>query len=462
MKSEKKSPSLALSVCALLTIIVFVAVGYLTVKANFTVMLFACWLIMAAFTLPLGYRFSEIEGFAYKGAKNGVGPAAIIIAVGILIASFMAAGTVPTILALGLKVINPVIFLPLTFILCIATSLITGTSWGTIGTMGVAMIGVGTTLGVNPGMTAGAIISGAYFGDKMSPVSDSTILSSTLCGVELWDHIRNEAYTTIPGAVIALVLYTVIGFTTGKGSYDPEYVNQVVSALGSVFKLDIIALLPIIVVLVLICMKKSTIGAILIGAVVAFFIAVLHQGYSVAEVCSFLNSGFKCGSEDAFLKGILNRGGISSMMSLVGLIIVALGLGGIIGETGILTPIFAFVSDRIRTAKGLLVTLWVLVWICVILVPTYNFAFVILSTLFVPLLDKYGLSSKNVSRILEDVGTLGGNLFPWGVGAVYATGVLGVPTVQSAPFNFLCYIVPVISLVYILTGFRTIKSAEAK
>ena len=173
------------------------------------------------------------------------------------------------------------------------------------------------------------------------------------------------------------------------------------------------------------------------------------------EMAGYLYSGFVVESNDAFLTGILNRGGLTSMMSLVAMIIVALGLGGIISETGLLKPIFEAITKSIRSAKGVMLMAWVVMWICILIVPTYNFAFVLVPTLFNPLMKRYHLKTENLSRVLEDVGTLGGNLLPWCVGPVYATGVLGIPTTEYWPYVYLSILVPIISLIFILLGFKT-------
>lgn len=454
-ETRHRESTLLYSLVALLCIVVFMACGYVFLSANFAILLFLGWLIAAAFAMGLGYKFTEIENLAYQSAQKGIGPAAIIMAVGLMIASFMAAGTVPTVLVVGLKSINPSIFLTVAFILCCITSLITGTSWGTIGTVGVAMIGVGAGLGVDPAITAGAIVSGAYFGDKMSPLSDSTILASTMTGTELWTHIKNMLWTTLPGAILCLILYTVLGFSGASDSYDTSAIDSIISAMNDIYHIDFLAVLPLLVVMVLIALRASTVGSLLIGTVLGSVIAVVYQGYSPKEMAAFLYSGFVVNSEDSFLTGILNRGGLTSMMSLVAMIIVALGLGGIISETGLLKPVFEAITRSIRSAKGVLLMAWVIVWMCVCIVPTYNFAFVLVPTLFNPLMKRYHLKTENLSRILEDVGTLGGNLFPWCVGPVFASGVLGISTAQYWPYVFLSILVPIISLIFIFLGFKT-------
>ena len=322
------------------------------------------------------------------------------------------------------------------------------------------MIGVGTGLGANLAITAGAIVSGAYFGDKMSPLSDSTILASTMTGTELWTHIKNMLWTTIPGAVISMILYTVLGFYNSGSTYDKSVIDSIISSMNNIYHMDLLAVFPLLVVIVLISLRASTVGSLLIGSVLASAIAVVYQGYSMKDMAGFLYQGFVVDSSDTFLTGILNRGGLTSMMSLVAMIIVALGLGGIISETGLLQPVFEAITRSVRSAKGVLLMAWVIIWICIFIVPTYNFAFVLVPTLFNPLMKQYHLKTENLSRILEDVGTLGGNILPWCVGPVFATGVMGVPTTQYWPYVFLSIIVPVISLIYILTGYKTKYEAE--
>ena len=226
---EKKKASLALSSLAIVLIVAFIAVGIGVFNVNIAILLFLCWMIMWPFAAHLGYSFSEMEGFAYEMAQKCIAPAAIILAVGMMIASFMAAGTVPTILVAGLKLITPKFFLALTFVMCCIMSVIMGTSWGTLGTVGIAMMGVGAGLGVNPAITAGAVVSGAWFGDKMSPMSDSTIMCSTITETYIMDHIKAMMQTTIPAAVVSLVIYLGIGIGISGDSYEASTVDSIMT-----------------------------------------------------------------------------------------------------------------------------------------------------------------------------------------------------------------------------------------
>ena len=415
---------------------------------------------MWPFAAHLGYSFSEMEGFAYEMAQKCIAPAAIILAVGMMIASFMAAGTVPTILVAGLKLITPKFFLALTFVMCCIMSVIMGTSWGTLGTVGIAMMGVGAGLGVNPAITAGAVVSGAWFGDKMSPMSDSTIMCSTITETYIMDHIKAMMQTTIPAAVVSLVIYLGIGIGISGDSYEASTVDSIMNGLKGMFHINLIPVIPIVVVIVMILMKKGTIVSMMSGTVVAILIAVFYQGYSVADMGTFLYSGFTCETKNEILISLLNRGGMTSMLSLLAVFVGGLGLGGILDKTGMLEPIFHYITEKYKSPRGIMLMAWCATLLCILVIADNNFAFVMVATLFGSAFQKYNLKSQNLSRILEDVGTLGSALVPWNVGAQFAAGVLGVSTLAYMPYAFLNWMTPILSLAFIILQVKIKKIEE--
>ena len=457
---EKKKASLALSSLAIVLIVAFIAVGIGVFNVNIAILLFLCWMIMWPFAAHLGYSFSEMEGFAYEMAQKCIAPAAIILAVGMMIASFMAAGTVPTILVAGLKLITPKFFLALTFVMCCIMSVIMGTSWGTLGTVGIAMMGVGAGLGVNPAITAGAVVSGAWFGDKMSPMSDSTIMCSTITETYIMDHIKAMMQTTIPAAVVSLVIYLGIGIGISGDSYEASTVDSIMNGLKGMFHINLIPVSPIVVVIVMILMKKGTIVSMMSGTVVAILIAVFYQGYSVADMGTFLYSGFTCETKNEILISLLNRGGMTSMLSLLAVFVGGLGLGGILDKTGMLEPIFHYITEKYKSPRGIMLMAWCATLLCILVIADNNFAFVMVATLFGSAFQKYNLKSQNLSRILEDVGTLGSALVPWNVGAQFAAGVLGVSTLAYMPYAFLNWMTPILSLAFIILQVKIKKIEE--
>lgn len=457
---EKKKASLALSSLAIVLIVAFIAIGIGVFNVNIAILLFLCWMIMWPFAAHLGYSFSEMEGFAYEMAQKCIAPAVIILAVGMMIASFMAAGTVPTILVAGLKLITPKFFLALTFVMCCIMSVIMGTSWGTLGTVGIAMMGVGAGLGVNPAITAGAVVSGAWFGDKMSPMSDSTIMCSTITETYIMDHIKAMMQTTIPAAVVSLVIYLGIGIGISGDSYDVSTVDSIMNGLKGMFHINLIPVIPIVVVIVMILMKKGTIVSMMSGTVVAILIAVFYQGYSVADMGTFLYSGFTCETKNEILISLLNRGGMTSMLSLLAVFVGGLGLGGILDKTGMLEPIFHYITEQYKSPRGIMLMAWCATLLCILVIADNNFAFVMVATLFGSAFQKYNLKSQNLSRILEDVGTLGSALVPWNVGAQFAAGVLGVSTLAYMPYAFLNWMTPILSLAFIILQVKIKKIEE--
>ena len=457
---EKKKASLTLSSLAIVLIVAFIAVGIGVFNVNIAILLFLCWMIMWPFAAHLGYSFSEMEGFAYEMAQKCIAPAAIILAVGMMIASFMAAGTVPTILVAGLKLITPKFFLALTFVMCCIMSVIMGTSWGTLGTVGIAMMGVGAGLGVNPAITAGAVVSGAWFGDKMSPMSDSTIMCSTITETYIMDHIKAMMQTTIPAAVVSLVIYLGIGIGISGDSYDASTVDSIMNGLKGMFHINLIPVIPIVVVIVMILMKKGTIVSMMSGTVVAILIAVFYQRYSVADMGTFLYSGFTCETKNEILISLLNRGGMTSMLSLLAVFVGGLGLGGILDKTGMLEPIFHYITEKYKSPRGIMLMAWCATLLCILVIADNNFAFVMVATLFGSAFQKYNLKSQNLSRILEDVGTLGSALVPWNVGAQFAAGVLGVSTLAYMPYAFLNWMTPILSLAFIILQVKIKKIEE--
>lgn len=454
---EKKTPSLGFSLLVTLALCLFVALGVGPLKLNIALLLFLSWLVVAPFAAYLGYSFGELESFAYGMAKAALPPAAIIMSVGIMIATWLAAGTVPTVLVAGLSVITPKLLLLITFVLCAAVSLLMGTSWGTIGTAGVAMLGVGTGLGLNPAIVAGAIISGAYFGDKMSPMSDSTNICATITKTPLLTHIRYMFLSSGPAFLISAALYTGIGLVQGGDHYDATQVESIIASLRGMFKIDLVPILPIAVVLVMLALKKSTVLSLLLGALSAGLIAVLYQGIPLSALGGYMMDGFSVDSEDAILRSLLNRGGMKGMLTLVATFIGALGLGGILNEVGLIRPMLDALTRRVKSGRSLIVITMLITWIAVTIIATNNFAFAMIGTLFPSIYAKYNLKPENLSRTLEDCGTLGNVLVPWSVGAGFATGTLGVSALEYAPWAFQNYITPLVTLVLVFCNIKIAK-----
>ena len=457
MEKEKKNATIGGALLIMGLIVAFLCGGLILFKGSLQVLIFFSWLIVLPYAMYLGYTFKDLEEGAYDMMRKVLQPGVIILGVGAMIGTWILSGTVPLLIYIGLDIITPKIFLLTTLLLCSIVSLATGTSWGTIGTAGLAMVGIGSGLGIPAGMTAGAVVCGAYFGDKMSPVSDSTNLAAAVTGADLVTHIKHMCYTTGPSYLICCVIFTVIGFKYADSNLDPKNILDIMNGIAATFKLGFIPLLPAILVFTLLLLKRPAVSSIMLGAVAGAIVAILYQDATIATTLNAMNRGYSGKSGMEFLDKLLNRGGIVSMYGIMGLFIFALGLGGMLQKCGILSAILSIFEKRIKTTRDLLISAMIVSYISNCIGATISFASVMTGTLMSPMFKERGVRPENLSRIIEDCGTLAGPIIPWNTGAVYTSGALGVSPFEFIPYCFLSFINPIISVIYAVTGFTITK-----
>ncbi|MQA11017.1 MAG: Na+/H+ antiporter NhaC [Pseudonocardiaceae bacterium] len=434
----------------------------LAFQADIQLLLFISMITLIPFVMRLGYDFESTQLFAFNSIRSAFGLIMILIAVGTLIGSWAASGTIPALVNAGLKLISPNIFLPATLLLCMLASLATGTSWGTIGTIGIAMIGVGDGLGYPAAMTAGAIICGAYFGDKLSPFSDSTNLAPALVGTKLMTHIRHLTWTTVPAIVLTGAIFTVLGFAAPHAAdLTNDRAQLISSTLADNFHLGLPAFLPIIVVLVLLALRKPAFPSIFLGAAAGAVVAIVYQGESVANTLSVLYAGFTVDTGTQVVDELVSGGGIESMLSVVALFIFAIGMAGLLSGSGMLVSLIRPTLGWISTQRRLLVVSVLLVPALVALGGSFSFAAVMAGSLLLPLYQRFGLDPKNLSRIIEDSGTVTDPVFPWSSGGIFVAGVLGVSTLSYLPFLYFAYLSIAVSMLYAVTGWKIHRAKPA-
>ena len=457
MENGSKKPSLgiALLIVAFMFIIIIlqlIAVGspdiHLTLVFSIT---FATLLLMMN-----GTKWSVIEDGIMHGCKIAMIPMLILMFIGMLIPTLIAAGTIPALIYYGLKIINPSVFLLTTALVCSVASLCTGSSYTTGGTFGVAFMGISMGLGIPPALTAGAVISGAVIGDKMSPLSDSTNLAAGVCETNLFKHIKSMMYTTIPAFIISCILYAVLGMKYSVASVDTSSVDIILNGISSTFNVSIgytlLGLIPLVVVLVLAAKQVSALATMIIASLVAMVIAMITQGYNPIEMMSFMNYGFSIDTGVEAVNKLLNRGGIQSMMWTVSLGFLGLSYGGILEKTGTLESLLNSMKNLTKNA-GNLITTHVFSSIIVNLISASQYVSIIIpGRMYLPAYRKLGIRSDVASRTCEDAGTVTSPLVPWGLCGVFFTGVLGVNTLEYLPYAFLGYITPIIAILYAYTG----------
>ncbi|WP_432662831.1 Na+/H+ antiporter NhaC [Wukongibacter baidiensis] len=461
---KEKKPSFigALSVILFLCIAMVVQIFVLKQDwiTHITLMLAAVFAAVVA--IISGFTYDEVQEGILYGCKIAMLPMLILMMVGVLIGSLISAGTIPTLIYYGLQILSPSIFLVTVCLICTVASLSTGSSWTTGATFGVAFMGIGYGLGIPAPMVAGAIISGAIFGDKMSPLSDSTNLAAGVAEADLFDHIRSMIYTTGPAIIISFILYGIIGAKFSGGSIDTQQIDMILKGLKDNYYISPITLIPVIAVIILAIKRVNGLAVMIIASLIGGLFAIVFQGYSVGEVANFMNYGFTSETGIEMVDKLLSRGGLQSMMWTISLGFIALSFGGILEKTRMLEVILEKISNIVSNVKGLIIT-HVLTSIAVNLFSaTQYIAIIIPSRMLTPMYKKLKILPQVNSRTSEDAATVTSPLVPWGLCGVYFTGVLGVNTVDYLPYVFLAYLAPLIAILYAVFGIFIFKEGDIK
>ncbi|KRL31025.1 Na+ H+ antiporter NhaC [Companilactobacillus paralimentarius DSM 13238 = JCM 10415] len=408
-----------------------------------------------------GSSWDDISDGIVSGVKNGIIPIFIFILIGALIGTWIAAGIIPSMMVAGFHMISVRWFIPSVFLVCALIGTSIGSAFTIISTIGIALFGMGQTLGMNPALVAGAIISGAIFGDKTSPLSDSTNLAAAIAEDDLFDHIKNLMWTTIPAFLISLILYAVIGNSgtnAGMGK-----INTTLNVLNSNFVISWWAILPIALLFICAIMKVPAIATLILNVTVTVgMIFIEKPNTPVKDIAGFIENGFVSKTGNASVDALLTRGGITSMMGTVSLIFLTLSLGGLLMKFDVIQTAMAPLAERLKT-PGSVITATILSGIGVNIFVGEQYLSVILpGKAFKTTFNKRGLDNLALSRVLEDGGTVINYLIPWGVAGAFAANTLGVPTLSFLPFCFFSLLSPVLSIISGFTGIGLRKLPETK
>lgn len=402
---------------------------------------------------------NELEEAIINGAKSGAGAVFIFLFIGMLISSWMESGTIPTFIYLALEVVTDKWFYAIVFVVSSIIGMSIGSSLTTAATIGVAFMSVSTALGLSDAITAGAVISGAFFGDKMSPLSDTTILASSTVHVDLFDHIRNMAWTTVPAFILSFLLFVILSPSESAANFaDLDLLK------ASLKEHDLVhwySLLPFVVLALLAIKKVPAIITLASGIGTSLFVTLFVQKeIHLQGLMNTLFAGYSSNTGVEEIDSMLSRGGMESMMFSVSLILLALAMGGLFFKLGILPALLAGISGMLNKVWSLVV--WTAGTAITInfLVGEQYLSILLTGSSFKERYKKMGLHGKNLSRILEDAGTVVNPLVPWSVCGVFLTGVLGVETLSYLPFTFFCLLSPIITMIFGLTGFKLSKLEE--
>ncbi|OEG63005.1 MAG: Na+/H+ antiporter NhaC [Halanaerobium sp. MDAL1] len=455
-KSTIKKPDSKTAVIALLTVIAVILFSIRTALVLETALVLGA-MTAALFGLYLGLSWKEIESGMINGIKNALGASLILIIIGMVIGSWILSGTIQTMVYYGLELLSPGIFLPAAFLLAAVTSILIGSSFGTIATMGIVLLGVAEGLGVPKAITVGAIVSGAMLGDKISPMSDSTNLTAAMSSTDLFDHIKSMLYVSGPAALISLILYAVIGTFYLDGSANLANINQILSSLSQNFNISLWTLIPPALMLLLSLFKVPAIASLSLSFITASLFAVLTQGASFAEILNAAANGYQADTGLELLDSLLTQGGINNMMSTVAIIMAGTAMGGILEKAKILEVILDSLLKVVKKPRDLILISLSSAYIMLLATGEMFVSIVIPGRTLAPAYQEMKVDNSVLSRSLETASTLGCSILPWGVVSVYIQNVMDIGF-SYIPYTFLSFLAPVIAVIYAFSGSFTFKS----
>ncbi len=420
--------------------------------------------LIAFILILLGYgklkkvSFNDMQEGMAESAKSGMSAILLFFFIGILISSWMISGTIPSIMSLGFQFVGSHYFYAIAFILTAIVGVTIGSSLTTIATVGVAFIGMATVLDVSLAVTGGAIVSGAFFGDKMSPLSDTTNLASSMVKVDLFDHIKNMAWTTVPALIISFIAFAVLSPNEVTGSLTKLGVFQNGLSETKLVRGD--AWIPFIVLLALAIKKIPALATLAISSLSAILLAFLHHTIKLTELPGLLFGGYHSDTGVKVVDSLLSRGGMESMMFTVSLVLISLSLGGLLFTLGII-PLLLSVGERaLSKPSGVILSAAISAIGINILIGEQYLSILLTGEAFQPAFQKNGLENKNLSRTLEDAGTVVNPLVPWSVSGVFISNVIGISTLDYLPFAFFCILSPILTIIFGFTGWTITKTND--
>ncbi len=450
---KPKKPGLAIALTPIVAMGALLGVGDGIYQIRPQVLLVAAAFITAILGLFLRFKWKDMEGGIVDSIHKAMPAILIMLCVGILIGSWIACGTIPMVIYYGLKLISPKYFLVTACFVCSLTSIATGTSWGTIGTLGVAFIGIAMGLGIPLGPAAGAIVAGAYFGDKMSPFSDVTNLAPVAAGSNLFDHIKHMLWSATPAWLIGLFIYFLVGLGYEGGKVESETMTIIIQTLKDNFRFNVFLLLPLAIVFYFAFTKKPTIPGMILSSFVAGNLAIIFQNASVPDVATAMNTGYQAHTGVEEVDRLISRGGMMSMMETQLVAFTAFSFGGIMQRTGLLSVILDRVMKFATKVWSIVLTTIGTSIITALITASSYLSMIIPGDLLSPIYKKKGLAAKNLSRIIEESGAIIVPLIPWSMAGVYITGTLGVSTFSYLPWAIMNYASVVILAIYGFTKF---------
>ena len=427
-------------------IILFISISIGRLNATPHIPILCSILFLILYGLMKRISFKELEESMLSGAKAGIGAIYIFLLIGLLISSWIVGGTIPTLLYIGLSIVTASFFYTIVFITTAIIGTAIGSSLTTVATLGVAFMSIAGAIDASLAVTAGAIVSGAFFGDKMSPLSDTTNLAASIVGVDLFEHIKNMSWTTIPAFFISAVIYSLLSPSTG--SVEAGMIGSYKETLIELNFIHWYAVIPLIVLIVCTLFKMPALLTLAASSIVALILSMFHMELSISDYFSILYDGYVAETGMEVIDSLLTRGGISSMFFTIMLVLLSLSMGGLLFALGIIQALLAKVENLLLSIGSLITgTAFTAIGINVLIGEQY-LSILLTGEAFKEKYKEMGLHPKSLSRVMEDAGTVINPLVPWSVCGLFIASMLEISVIDYLPFAFFCLLSPVLTILF--------------
>ncbi len=440
------NPSFLEALSLVVLIVMMISVSIVKFEAVPHIPILLSVLLLICYGLVKKVKYQDVESGLVEGAGAGMSAVFLFFFIGILVGTWIMSGTIPTLIYAGFQIVTPTYFFAIIFVVTAVVGIAVGSSLTTVATVGVAFIGMATVLDVSLPIAAGAIVSGAFFGDKMSPLSDTTNLSASIVGVDLFEHIRNMGWTTFPAFGITLILF---GFLSPSiTEVDDRKITMFQEGLLQTGTIHWYTILPLLVLFLLTMMKVPAMMTLAASSLTAIMMTYFHHTPTVSEVFTVMFTGFESTTGIEEIDELLTRGGMESMMFTISLVLLALSMGGLLFKLGIVQCLLDKVENALRKVSSVIAASALTAISINILIGEQYLSILLTGQAFQTQYEKVGLAGKNLSRVMEDAGTVVNPLVPWSVCGIFITKMLGVGTLEYLPFAFFCLLSPVLTVLF--------------
>ena len=456
MTQKYRKPTFLESISTIIVMVIVVVIGFIFFNIPIQVLLLISSAYASFIAYRVGLRWEDLEEGISKRLNTAMPAIFIILAVGIIVGSWMFSGTVPALIYYGLKFLNPSYFLVSAFIISAITSVATGTAWGSASTAGIALISISNQLGVAPGMAAGAIIAGAVFGDKMSPLSDTTNLAALVTRVNIFAHIKSMMWTTIPASIIGLIVWFFAGLHSG-GNANPKQIQMLLSELDKVYNINLIVWIPLIVIVICLLLRVSTVPSMLISSLSALLVGTFNNHFNMINGFKATFEGFSHTMvHQSHLSNnvisLIEQGGMMSMTQIIVTIFCGYAFAGIVEKAGCLDVMLETVAKGVKSVGTLILITVVCCLMLVFAAGVASIVIIMVGVLMKEMFEKMDLSRSVLSRTLEDSSTMVLPLIPWGTSGIYYAQQLNVSVGEFFIWTVPCYLCAFIAIIYGFTG----------